>query len=181
VGEPAVRHAPAPTVEYPDATGGAHDRAATQCDELAQRDVLEVRSERSNHGIVFGASEQAKHENEPVADVCALGERRPEIVLIGASVHIDGESDWMIREVKGKLRCFLVALAGNPSRDAARRVRSRGVHMCRECVPSKAGPGGVERRIDGNERRDRVHVDEERRCGGKAESRAKERSRSRIV
>jgi hypothetical protein len=164
VGESALQPAPTPTVEHPDAPRGAQDRAAAQCDDLAQRHMLEVRRECSDHRIVFSASEQAEHENEPVTDARTLGERRPEIVLVGPAVNIDRESDGMVREVKGELRCLLIALAGDPRRDAARRVRSRGAHVCGECVPSKAGAGGIERGIYGNERRNRVHVDEERRC-----------------
>src|SRR3569832_1194184 len=114
VGELGLRPTAAPAVEHPDATPRAHGRAPPQRDDLAQGDALEVRRECGDHWIIVRTSEEAEHENEPVADACTRRERRPEIVLIGPALHIDRERDGMIREVEGELRCLLISFSAHP-------------------------------------------------------------------
>src|SRR5674476_1161420 len=90
-GEPGTRPIAAPTVEHPNAARAAHDGAALERHDFAQRDVLEVRRERGDHAVAIRSGMHLEHEHETIARVCALRKGGPEIELVRAAVHVDGE------------------------------------------------------------------------------------------
>ena len=106
--------AAAPSIEHPHAAPRAHHGAAPERDDLAQRDRVEVRPECGDYRVVAGKRVETEHENEPVTGPRALRELRPEVVLVGAAVHVDGEGFGMIVQVERELRRLLIPLAADP-------------------------------------------------------------------